>query len=195
MKRFLAIIVLALTLVACGKDKAAQPALAFVGSDVSDVSLNSGFVLPDHHGQPRQLADFRGKVVALFFGYTHCPDVCPTTLYDLAQAVKQLGDRGKQVQVLFVTLDAARDTPEVLSKYVPSFNPDFLGLRGDDDATFKVTQDFKVYFVKQESSSRAGYIIDHTAGVYVFDKSGKLRLIMKNGQTPKEMAHDLALLL
>lgn len=195
MKHLFNILLLVLLLAACGQDKPPQPTVAFIGSDVSDVSLNSDFVLPDHNGQPRKLADFQGKVVALFFGYTHCPDVCPTTLYDLAQALKQMGSKAQDVQVLFVTLDGARDTPEVLGKYVPSFHPAFLGLRGDEAATIKVTQDFKVYYVKQESKSRAGYIIDHTAGVYVFDKTGKLRVIMKNGQSSKDMAHDLGLLL
>ena len=195
MKRLLTTLLFAMLLAGCGKDKAPAPTVAFIGSDVSDVSLTSGFVLPDHNGQPRKLSDFKGKVVALFFGYTHCPDVCPTTLYDLSQALKQMGDQAKQVQVLFVTLDGERDTPQVLAKYVPSFNPDFLGLRGDEEATYKITQDFKVYYVKQESKSRAGYIIDHTAGVYVFDKTGKLRVIMKNGQSSKDMAHDLGLLI
>ncbi len=195
MMRILTLLMLSLLLIACGQDKAPSPTVAFVGSDVSDVTLTSDFVLSDHNGQPRKLADFQGKVVALFFGYTHCPDVCPTTLYDLAQAVKQMGDQGKQVQVLFITLDSPRDTQELLGKYVPSFHPDFLGLRGDEASTIKVTQDFKVYYVKQESKSRAGYIIDHTAGVYVFDKTGKLRVIMKNGQSSKDMAHDLGLLI
>jgi protein SCO1/2 len=167
----------------------------FVGSDVSDVTLSSDFSLPDQHGVPRKLADFKGKVVAMFFGYTHCPDVCPTTMADMANGLKLLGDRQKQVQVLFVTLDPERDTPDVLNQYVPSFHPDFLALRGDEAQTIKITQDFKVYFLKQASSSKAGYTIDHTAGVYVFDKTGKLRIIMKNGQSPKDIAHDLGLLL
>ncbi len=183
-----------LGLLGCGA-KTPQSAAQFVGSDVSDVQLTSDFVLPDHNGQPRKLADFHGKVVALFFGYTHCPDVCPTTMHDMAQGIKLLGDKDKQVQVLFVTLDGERDTAQVLRQYVPSFNPDFLGLRGDEAATIKVTQDFKVYYVKQQSNSKAGYTIDHTAGVYVFDKTGKLRVIMKNGQSPQDIAHDLGLLL
>lgn len=195
MIRVTTLLLLALLLSACGKEKAPSPTAPFIGSDVSDVTLTSDFLLSDHNGQPRKLADFQGKVVALFFGYTHCPDVCPTTLYDLAQAIKQMGSKAQDVQVLFVTLDGARDTPEVLGKYVPSFHPAFLGLRGDEAATTKVTHDFKVYYVKQESKSRAGYTIDHTAGVYVFDKTGKLRVIMKNGQSAKDMAHDLGLLL
>lgn len=167
----------------------------FVGSDVSDVALHSDFVMPDHNGTPRKLADFHGKVVAMFFGYTHCPDVCPTTMVDMARGVKLLGDRAKNVQVLFVTLDPERDTPDVLKKYVPSFHPDFLALRGDEEQTNRITQDFKVYFLRQESKSKAGYTIDHTAGVYVFDKAGKLRVIIKNGQRPEDIAHDLSLLL
>jgi protein SCO1/2 len=162
---------------------------------MTDVTLTSDFVLPDHNGTPRKLADFHGKVVALFFGYTHCPDVCPATLTDLAGALKLMGEQAKDVQVLTVTLDPERDSAEVLKKFVPSFNPTFLGLRGDVAQTVKVTQDFKVYFSKQESKSKAGYTVDHSSGVYVFDKTGTLRVIMKAGQSQKDIAHDLGLLL
>lgn len=169
--------------------------LEFVGTDVSGAGFGKDFLLTDHSGKPRRLTDFRGKVVALFFGYTHCPDVCPTTMADLAQAVKLLGERGKDVQVLFVTLDPERDTPQVLAKYVPSFNPGFLGLSGDAETTARTAQDFKVFFSKQVSNSRAGYLIDHSAGVYVFDKKGELRLFVNFGQKAKDIAHDLDLLI
>ena len=169
--------------------------LEFVGTDVSGAGFGKDFLLTDHSGKPRRLTDFRGKVVALFFGYTHCPDVCPATLADLAQAVKLLGERGKDVQVLFVTLDPERDTPQVLAKYVPSFNPGFLGLSGDAETTARTAQDFKVFFSKQVSNSRAGYLIDHSAGVYVFDKKGELRLFVNFGQKAKDIAHDLDLLI
>jgi len=188
------VILLVLSLVGCSGSQSPS-ATQFVGSDMTDVTLSSDFVLPDHNGTPRKLADFHGKVVALFFGYTHCPDVCPTTMTDLAAAMKLLGSSAKDVQVLFLSLDPERDSAEVLKKFVPSFNPTFLGLRGDQAQTVKVTQDFKVYFAKQESNSKAGYTIDHTAAVYVFDKTGKLRVIVKSGQTPKDIAHDLSLLL
>ncbi|MFM9914111.1 MAG: SCO family protein [Methylophilaceae bacterium] len=188
------VLLLALSLVACSGSQTPS-ASQFIGSDMTDVTLSSDFLLPDHNGTPRKLADFHGKVVALFFGYTHCPDVCPTTMTDLAGGLKLMGDSAKDVQVLFVSLDPERDSAEVLKKFVPSFNPTFLGLRGDLAQTVKVTQDFKVYFAKQESKSKAGYTIDHTSGVYVFDKTGTLRVIMKAGQTPKDIAHDLGLLL
>jgi len=188
------VILLVLSLVGCSGSQSPS-ATQFVGSDMTDVTLSSDFVLPDHNGTPRKLADFHGKVVALFFGYTHCPDVCPTTMTDLAAAMKLLGSSAKDVQVLFLSLDPERDSAEVLKQFVPSFNPTFLGLRGDQAQTVKVTQDFKVYFAKQESNSKAGYTIDHTAAVYVFDKTGKLRVIVKSGQTPKDIAHDLSLLL
>lgn len=195
MKQFILVLAL-LALQGCSaKPEHGAGQLQFIGSDVSDVTLKSDFSLSDHNGTPRKLADFRGKVVAMFFGYTHCPDVCPTTMADMARGLKLLGDKANNVQVLFVTLDPERDTPEVLKKYVPSFYPDFLGLRGDEAQINQVTQDFKVYFLKQASNSKAGYTIDHTAGVYVFDKTGKLRLIMKNGQSPQDIAHDLGLLL
>lgn len=170
-------------------------ASAFVGTDISGAQFGGALALTDHQGHPRTLADFRGKVVALFFGYTHCPDVCPTTMDDLAKAVKLLGGRGKSVQVLFVTLDPERDTPKVLAEYVPSFNPSFIGLYGDEAATERVAGDFKLYYKKQESSSKGGYTIDHSAGVYVFDKKGALRLYLNYGEKPQDIAHDLAQLM
>lgn len=189
MRRILCLLLL-MSLAGCSKSPSAGTP-QFVGSDMTDVTLTSDFVLPDHNGTPRKLTDFHGKVVALFFGYTHCPDVCPTTMTDLAGALKLMGEKAKDVQVLFISLDPERDSAEVLKKFVPSFNPTFLGLRGDQAQTVKVTQDFKVYFAKQESSSKAGYTIDHSAGVYVFDKTGTLRVIMKAGQSQKDIAHDL----
>jgi protein SCO1/2 len=169
--------------------------VAFVGSDITGTKLDSDFDLADQDGKLRHLSDFKGKLVALFFGYTHCPDVCPTTMAELAKAMKLLEMRGKDVQVLFVTLDPERDTAEVLKRYVPSFNPDFLGLRGDEAATKKVAQDFKIFFARQESNSKAGYTIDHSAGVYVFDRKGDLRLYLNHGQSAKDIAHDFGLLL
>lgn len=167
----------------------------FKAADISGSTLGTDVGLVDHDGKLRRLSDFRGKVTALFFGYTHCPDVCPTTLSDLAKAVKLLGDRGKEVQVLFVTLDPERDTADVLRRYVPYFNPDFLGLRADAAATGKMAQDFKIFFARQESPSKGGYTIDHSAGIYVYDKKGDLRLYMNHGQAPKDIAHDFGLLL
>jgi len=182
---------LCLTLLAgCSGERDTAAAGRFIGTDVSGAQFGGTLALTDHAGRPRSLADFRGKVVALFFGYTHCPDVCPTTMDDLAKAVRLLGDRRGQVQVLFVTLDPERDTPQVLAQYVPSFDPDFLGLYGDAETTAQVAREFKVFYQKQASGGRSGYTIDHSAGVYVFDKKGELRVYLSHGQRPEDIAHD-----
>lgn len=185
---------LILLLVACSGPRQ-EASSGFVGADLTGARLGSDFSLTDSNGHVRTLSQFKGRVVALFFGYTHCPDVCPTTLADLARAIDKLGERGRDVQVLFVTLDPARDTPEILGKYVPSFNPGFIGLRGNEDTTRKVAQDFKIFYAKQETGSRAGYTIDHSAGVYVFDRKGNIRLYLNHGQSVQDIAHDLGVLL
>lgn len=167
----------------------------FVGTEISGAVFARDFRLTDHLGRVRGMQDYRGKVVALFFGYTHCPDVCPTTMSDLAQAMKLLGDKQSQVQVLFVTLDPERDTQQVLAKYVPSFDPTFVGLYGDAVALDKVEKDFKVYARKQPSAGRSGYTVDHSAGIYVYDKLGAPRLYLNYGQKPADIAHDLGLLM
>jgi protein SCO1/2 len=182
-------LLLCLGLIACGKHETQEP--RFVGTDISGAQFGNPLALTDHHGNPRKLADFHGKVVALFFGYTHCPDVCPTTLDDMAKALRLLeGDRS-QVQVLFVTLDPERDTQEVLAQYVPSFDESFIGLFGDVATTEQVAKDFKLFYKKQASSGKGGYTIDHSAGIYVFDKKGALRVFMNHGQKPQDIAHDL----
>ena len=193
MRKFI-LFVLLFCLLGCS-EKQGNPELKFIGTDVTGAKMGSDFSLPDHNGKVRSLADFRGKVVALLFGYTHCPDACPTTMADLAKALRLLDTRGKDVQVLFITLDPERDSAEVLKKYVPSFNPDFLGLRGDAEATKKTAQDFKIFSSKQESTSKGGYTLDHSAGVYVFDRDGNLRLFLSHGQSAKDIAHDIGLLL
>jgi protein SCO1/2 len=185
---------LCLVLVGCGGGREGGES-QFVGTDISGASFGNELALVDHQGRVRRLADFRGKVVALFFGYTHCPDVCPTTLDDLAKAIKLLGDDRTQAQVLFVTLDPERDTPQVLAQYVPSFDESFIGLHGEAATIAKTAADFKVYYQKQASGGKSGYTIDHTAGVYVFDKKGALRLFLSHGQKPQDIAHDLKLLM
>ena len=190
--RGLILVVLLFCLLGCAKRQ--EPAAAFIGTDVSGASLGDDLGLMDHNGKLRHLSDFRGKVVALFFGYTHCPDVCPTTLADLAKARRLLGGRGEAMQVLFVTLDPERDSAKVLGRYVPSFDPSFIGLRGDAAATEKVSKDFKVFFSRQDSASKAGYSIDHSGGIYVFDRNGKMRLYLNVGQKPQDIAHDIGLL-
>lgn len=154
-----------------------------------------GFELTDHTGKARTLADYRGKVVVVFFGFTHCPDVCPTTLVEMAEALKLLGARADQVQVLFVTVDPERDTPEMLAKYVPAFDPSFVGLWGDPDTIARTAKSFKVFYQKTETSSSGSYSIDHTAGSYVFDREGNLRLFTRHGGGAQKLADDLGLLL
>ncbi len=183
-----------LLLLGCAPPSAQQEP-AFVGSVVTGMKVDVDAVLIDHNGKSRKLADFKGKVVALFFGYTHCPDVCPTTMSDLNKSLKMLGARAKEVQVLFVTLDPERDSVEVLNKYVPYFNTGFIGLRAEPEVTKKLAQDFKVFYARQETDSKAGYLVDHSAGVYAFDRKGDLRLYLSHGQPAKDIAHDLDLLL
>jgi protein SCO1/2 len=190
--RGLMLAVLLCCLLGCSKQQ--ERTEAFIGTDIGGSVLGDNLGLTDQDGTLRYLSDFKGKVVAVFFGYTHCPDVCPTTMADLARARRLLGDAGKQMQVLFVTLDPARDSAEVLKRYVPSFDDSFIGLRGDEAATKKVAQDFKVFFAKQDSGSKAGYSIDHSGGIYVFDKQGRPRIYLNVGQKPQDIAHDVGLL-
>jgi protein SCO1/2 len=165
----------------------------FNSVDVTGSPLGAEFSLADPSGKPRSLAEFRGKVVVLTFGYTHCPDVCPTTLSDFANAVKRLGQDAAQVQVLFVTIDPKRDTPDLLRQYVPAFDPGFIGLRGDERATEKVTRDFHVY-AKADPPKGDAYTVQHSAQSFVFDRSGKLRLVVGYGLEPAKIAADLKLL-
>lgn len=167
----------------------------FLGTDITGAGYGKDFHLTDHYGKPRSLADFRGRAVLLFFGYTRCPDVCPTTLSEAALAMKALGEDAKRVQVLFVTLDPERDTRELLAQYVPAFHPDFLGLSGDSAATAKVARDFKVFYQKQPGGTPGGYTLDHSAGSFVFDPSGRLRLYFGYGKGGDALTHDLRILL
>jgi len=181
---------LALFVAACGPGSP-----RFQASDVTGVTFGRDFKLTDHNGKPRTLADFRGKVVVMFFGYTQCPDVCPTTLSDLAAALQKLGADAERVQVLFVTIDPERDTPELLSHYVPAFNPTFLGLSGDAAATAATAREFKVLYQKQPGSTPASYSKDHSAGTFIFDAQGRLRLFVSHAQGPEIFAHDIRELL
>jgi len=162
---------------------------------ITGADFGSGFELRDPAGRLRHLADFRGKAVVLSFGYTHCPDVCPTTLADLAQAMKRLGPLAERVQVLFVTVDPERDTPQVLAQYVPAFDPRFLGLRGDAAATERVAKDFKIYYEKRDGKSPGEYSVDHSAQCYVFDPQGKLRLYVRHDRLAEDLVPDLRTLL
>jgi protein SCO1/2 len=167
----------------------------FRNTDVTGLGYARDFALTDHNGQPRTLADFRGKVVLVFFGYTHCPDVCPTTMAEMAGVMKELGPQAERVQVLFITLDPQRDTPEVLKAYVPAFDARFLGLYGSTEATDKVAKEFRVFYQKVPGTEPGSYTLDHTAGSYVFDAQGRVRLFVRHGQGPEPIAHDLKLLL
>ena len=168
--------------------------LSFKLTDITGASFGQDFRLIDHDGQPRSLADFRKKAVVVFFGYTHCPDVCPTTLGEMAVVMQDLGGAAQQVQVLFVTVDPERDTSAVLKQYVPAFHPSFLGLTGSAEEIAKTAKDFKVYFHRQNLGDGA-YNMDHTAGTYIFDPQGRIRLFAQYGAGASNLSHDLKLLL
>lgn len=182
-------ILLALLVTACS-----QPA-HFNATDLTGSTIGTDFSLPDQTGKLRRLSDFKGKVAIVFFGYTQCPDVCPTTLSTLREVMTQLGPQAERVQVLFITLDPQRDTPALLAQYVPSFHPTFLALRGDDAATGATAQAFKVFYKKQPGSSPGTYSIDHSTGSYVYDPQGRLRLYVKYGDTAEHITDDLKQLL
>ena len=188
--RVVAAIIVASVVAACGP---AGP--KFQGSDVSGVAFGHDFRLTDHNGKPRALADFYGKVIVMFFGYTQCPDVCPTTMSELAAAMQKLGRDADRVQVLFVTVDPERDTPELLSRYVPAFNPTFLGLYGDAAATAEVAKEFKILYQKQPGATPGSYTMDHSAGTFIFDPQGRLRVYISYGQGADVFAHDIRELL
>ena len=167
----------------------------FASVDITGAEYARDFHLTDADDRPRQLADYRGKVVVLFFGYTQCPDVCPTTMSDLKAVMQAMGPDADRVQVLFVTLDPARDTSALLKQYVPSFDPRFVGLRADEATTAQTAKDFKVFYQRVEGPNPASYTYDHTAGSYVFDPNGRIRLFLRQGQSVDAVAHDLKLLL
>jgi protein SCO1/2 len=176
---------------------ACSPKPEFKNIDITGgTAFGKDFSLLDTDGKVRTLADFKGKVVVMFFGYTQCPDVCPTTLTEMQQAMALLGKQSDKVQVIFVTVDPERDTAAILKQYVPAFDKRFMGLRPADDAALeKVTKDFKIYYRKVPGSSPGSYTMDHTAGSYAFDPEGRLRLYIKHAQGPETLAHDLKELL
>lgn len=188
--RRLGVLLLALVLAGCG---VRQP--EFKNSDVTGSDCCRDFSLTDHKGRTRTLADFRGKAVVIFFGYTQCPDVCPTTMAEMKTVVQQLGADGKRVQVLFVTLDPERDTRELLADYVPAFDPDFLGLYGDLETTAKTAKEFRVFYQKHSGPTPTSYTLDHTAGSYVFDPQGRVRLFVRHGDGGANLVADLRALL
>ena len=185
------IIIATVFLVGCEVAKPPFNAVDITGAQ----GYGNDFRLTDHTGKPRTMADFRGKAVAIFFGFTQCPDVCPTTLSDMKQVMKILGKDSERLQVLFITVDPKRDTAELLGKYVPSFNPAFLALYGDDVATAKVARDFKIVYRVVPGKTADSYTMDHSAGMLVFDPESRLRLFMNYGLTPDKMAEDIKRLL
>jgi protein SCO1/2 len=189
--RQLLFLLLSLTLALSGCEQ--KP--SFRSTDITGADFGKEFSLTDHNGLPRSLADFKGKVVVMFFGFTHCPDVCPTTLADMARAMKQLGPDADRVQVLFVTVDPERDTAQVLKQYVTAFDSRFLGLTGDLDAIKRTTREFKVIAQKNVGADPQNYTVDHSSGTYVFDAAGRLRLFMGYGQGPDVLVHDVRELL
>lgn len=168
----------------------------FNALDITGIQgYGNDFRLTDHNGRARTMADFRGKVVVIFFGFTHCPDVCPTTLAEMRQVMQLLGKDAERLQVLFVTVDPARDTQQLLSTYVPSFNPTFLGLYGDSAATEKVAKDFKIIYRQSPGKTVESYTVDHTAASLVFDPEGRLRLFINYGLGADKIAPDIKKLL
>jgi protein SCO1 len=184
----------AAALALAGCHPAPQPPV-FQATDITGAAFARDFRLTDHNGRVRTLADFKGKVVAIFFGYTHCPDVCPTTLSDFAAALQQLGPQAERVQLIFVTLDPQRDTPDLLKQFVPAFNPHFLGMYTDAETLRQLAKEYKVVYQKTSVKAADDYLIDHSAGTYVYDPQGRLRLLMPYGSSPDAIARDLKTLL
>lgn len=191
MRTLSGLVLAALTLALSGCDGSGP---AFKSTDITGADYGKDFILTDHTGKTRKLADFRGKVVVMFFGFTRCPDVCPTTLAELKTVKERLGEDGNRLQVLFVTVDPERDTQKLLAEYVPAFDPTFLGLYGDMAATAKVAKDFRVFYQKSPGKTPDSYTVDHTAGSYIFDPQGRLRLFARHGNAENLYADIRALL-
>lgn len=191
MSRLLsAALLLCLLLVACSRGP-----IEFRNTDLTGATFGRQFTLNDHNGQPRSLADFRGKVVVIFFGYTSCPDVCPTALSKLAEVMKALGPEAEKLQVLFVSVDPERDTAARLKDFVPWFHPSFLGLHGDAAQTKAVSEEFRVFSSRRDVGSQLGYVLDHSSGAYVYDPAGRLRLYVRDTASVEDIVGDIRQLL
>ena len=186
--RHVAAVVLTLLVAACSPP-------AFKAVDITGAEYARDFALESAGGGPRKLADYRGKVVVIFFGFTQCPDVCPTTLSDLAEVRKRLGADGERLQVIFVTIDPERDTPAVLTQYVPGFDPSFVALYGTPEQIAATAKEFKIFYQKVPGKTATSYTMDHTAGSYVIDKDGRVRLFIRHGASVDEIVSDLKKLL
>ena len=184
------VVMLATALVACNPDKPSFKAIDITGADYA-----RGFTLSDHNGQTRSLSDFKGHVVVVFFGYTQCPDVCPTSMTELAEVKRLLGAQGDKLQGVFVTVDPARDTPEMLKAYMANFDPSFIAFIPTPEQLAAVAKDFKVYYKKVDGKTPTSYTMDHSAGSYVFDTQGNLRLFSRYGSGPQALAEDIRTLL
>ena len=189
MRRQLAVLAfLTVALAACAPD-------TFRATDITGADFARTLQLTGHDGKPRSLSDFVGKVVIVFFGFTQCPDVCPTTLARFAAVAKELGPDADRIQVLFVTVDPERDTQELLAQYVSAFDPRFIGLYGDAAATARTAKEFKVLYQKQAGKTDQSYTIDHSAGTFVFDRAGRVRLFVRHEMPVEDLVHDLRILL
>lgn len=184
-----------LLLAACGEGAQRPPAARFKAVDITGVDYGKALRLPDVEGRERTMEDFRGRLVVVFFGYTQCPDVCPTTLGELATLKKRLGAEGEKLQAVFVTVDPERDTPELLKAYMASFDPGIVALRGTPEQLKAVAQGFKVFYQQVKGSTPGQYTLDHTAGAYVFDPAGRARLFVRYGQPLADWEADLRQLL
>ena len=189
----------ALSALLSGCDRSAAPGAAgkdsFKAVDITGAEYARELTLQDTEGRQRSLAEFKGRIAVVFFGFTQCPDVCPTTLLELAEVKKSLGADGAKVQGIFVTIDPERDTPEVLKAYVGNFGADFLALRGTLEETRAVAKHFKVFFAKSPGKAEGSYSMDHTAGSFVFDTQGRVRLFTRYGSGAPALAQDLKRLL
>ncbi len=181
---------LVLGLSACSPER-----VQFQSIDITGADYANGFTLTDHHGQSRSLSDFKGKVVVLFFGYTQCPDVCPTSMVELAEVKRLLGSDGDKLQGVFVTVDPARDTTELLKAYMANFDPSFIAFVPTADELADVAKRFKIYYKKQEGKTPTSYTMDHSAGSYVYDTNGNVRLYSRYGSGAKVLAQDIQSLL
>jgi protein SCO1/2 len=187
--RFWSIITFSLVLAACSAGGAPK----FKSTDITGVDYGRSLELTDTSGRVRHLEDFRGKAVVVFFGFTHCPDVCPTTLADLARVMQQLGPDADRVQVLFITVDPERDTPSDLAQYVNAFDSRFIALRGDPQQTARVAKEFKIYYEKRKQGDT--YTVDHSAQSYVIDPQGRLRLLVRHDRLAQDLPEDLRVIL
>ena len=196
MKRVLLAAALAVGFLAgCDRLGGGAPKPSFKAVDITGAEYARELSLPDADGKMRTLADFKGKVTLVFFGYTQCPDVCPTTLAELAAVKRDLGKDGDRVQGVFVSVDPQRDTAEILKAYMASFDPGFVALRGTPEQIQATARDFKVFYAQVPGKTEGSYTVDHTAGTYVFDASGKVRLFVRYGSGAEALHHDLKLLL